>query len=622
MVSPLWKAASDGDVQKVLELLNEPSAVDIEIKDHAGVTPLIEAVRNGRVEVVRVLLEKGANPLTPSSQGPPESHTSDPVVLELLQTAQNKTTPNDMTTHQAAYNELEGGKSFYAPPQSDAYTYYPTINPSLSTVNESVVYYPPSQPQPPTDGSPNGLGNLPPPEIARLIPCRYFPACRYGAQCMFAHPQTPYFQGPMPPAPYPPYDSLGHQYVPQFYPSPPNFQPPAGHPMSPPPGPPIMHTRTPSEVVSPSLGHFSPNGAPPPPVPYGPLSPPVYPHPGQVPVGIQPIPALPPLHPHASHPAPPSHPNLYNPSSVPPFPLHQDASAPYPLPVPPSNVNYPDANGTRLPEAQTENYNVQPNHREGGNGHRRGSGRRPSFGSRKPPCLFFPSGRCKNGDDCRFPHVLPESVGTPTQSSFAPPRGGAPRARSHVNGPNGLGNLESKLGNMTIRDDLSRQKNGVEGSSRSHSSDAGNRPKFQQGSKQSNGANGHKKAASFKPQPQQRVPRADEFPVLAGTITPPRVNGAILSGPTAAQVLQAPPPVRKEGSKESSPRGPTPELTRGNTVKETKAEANGSSHENTTSAQGQHIVNNVAKLPVMSFAAAAAATGATADISKEVSVSA
>lgn len=186
-------------------------------------------------------------------------------------------------------------------------------------------------------------------------------------------------------------------------------------------------------------------------------------------------------------------------------------------------------------------------------------------------------------DDCRFPHVLPESAGTPTQSSFTPPRGGAPRARSHVNGPNGLGNLESKLGNMSIRDvrnsvlhrylqmftsyfqEPPRQKNGVEGSSRSHSSDAGSRPKFHQGSKQPNGLNGHKKAASFKPQPQQRVPRADEFPVLAGTITPPRVNGTGHNGPTAAQVLQAPPPVRKEGSKESSTRGTTPDLTQGNT---------------------------------------------------------
>ncbi|PPQ64490.1 hypothetical protein CVT26_002029 [Gymnopilus dilepis] len=540
--------------------------------DQAGVTPLIEAVRNGRVDAVRILLEKGANPLNPSSQGPPESYTSDPAILELLQAARNKATANENAAHQAAY-EREGEhpeKPFYAPPQPDAYTYYPTINPSLSTVNESGVYYPSSQPH--VDGSsPNGLGNLPPPEIAKLIPCRYYPACRYGAQCMFAHPQAPYFQGPMPPVPYPPYDSMGHQYVPPYYPSPPNFQPPpppppAGHPMSPPPVPPVMHARTPSEVVSPSLGQFSPNGAPPP-VPYGPLSPPVYPHPGQVPVGIQPIPPLPPLHPHAPHAPPP--PNMYNPSPVPPYPAPQEApSGPYPLPVPPSNANFTETNGVHPPEpAQAENFNPQANARDGGNGHRRGSGRRPSFGARKPPCLFFPSGRCKNGDDCRFPHVLPDNGGVPTQPSFAPPRG-APRARAHVNGPNGLGNIESKFGNMSVRDDNTRQRNGVEGSSRSHSSDAGNRPKFQQGPKQPNGINGNKKVASTKPQPQQRVPRADEFPVLGGTVTPPRVNGAGHNGPTAAQVLQAPPPARKEGSKEPSTRGASPDLTsRGNTAK-------------------------------------------------------
>jgi len=86
MVSPLWKACSDGDIQKVHELLNEPSAVDIELKgahhqlsssalrsparwkitltrdlDHTGATPLIEAVRNGHVEVVKYLLEKGSS---------------------------------------------------------------------------------------------------------------------------------------------------------------------------------------------------------------------------------------------------------------------------------------------------------------------------------------------------------------------------------------------------------------------------------------------------------------------------------------------------------------------------------------------------------------------------------
>lgn len=67
---------------------------------------------------------------------------------------------------------------------------------------------------------------------------------------------------------------------------------------------------------------------------------------------------------------------------------------------------------------------------------------------------------------------------------------------------------------------------------------------------------------------KQRVPNADEFPVLAGSTTPPSrspgLNGTMLNGnghgaPTAAQVLQAPPPVRKDSTKESSTRGPTPD---------------------------------------------------------------
>lgn len=90
MVSALWKAASEGDLQAVNEFLEHASALDIELKgmclylsisqvslhlllsnifhaivpacirlDHTGVTPLIEAIKNGHVDVVRALLGKG-----------------------------------------------------------------------------------------------------------------------------------------------------------------------------------------------------------------------------------------------------------------------------------------------------------------------------------------------------------------------------------------------------------------------------------------------------------------------------------------------------------------------------------------------------------------------------------
>lgn len=68
-----------------------------------------------------------------------------------------------------------------------------------------------------------------------------------------------------------------------------------------------------------------------------------------------------------------------------------------------------------------------------------------------------------------------------------------------------------------------------------------------------NGARINKNLLSTK----QRVPNADEFPVLGGSTTPPTrsgvnglLNGQVHAGPTAAQVLQAPAPVKKEPAKD------------------------------------------------------------------------
>lgn len=71
---------------------------------------------------------------------------------------------------------------------------------------------------------------------------------------------------------------------------------------------------------------------------------------------------------------------------------------------------------------------------------------------------------------------------------------------------------------------------------------------------------------------KQRVPNADDFPVLAGTITPPSKSPLTVNGPTAAQILQAPAPMRKEVSslingKEASTRGTTPERSRSPSIK-------------------------------------------------------
>ncbi|PFH54849.1 hypothetical protein AMATHDRAFT_72605 [Amanita thiersii Skay4041] len=615
MVSPLWKACSQGDLTAVCDLLNDASTVDIEIKDHTGVTPLIEAIRNAHVEVVRALLDKGADPTNSSSQGPPEHHTSDPVIIELLSQAQRKMNQSSSqeNTYQLESSE-DADKRYYAPP----YPYYPTLSaPPPPMPDGAPMYYPP--PPPPVAGenhAAGGIGNLPPPEIARFIPCRYFPACRYGSSCIFAHPQTPYYQGPMPPPQYPPYDpSLNAQpFAPNYYAvSPPAFQPPNGVPhMTPisPPGPPqIVHGRSPSEVAPPSQNPYTANGVP---LPYNSMPPSVYPHQGQVPLpmSVPPLPTvhhLPPLHP----PGPQSPSTLYNqaPLPTPMFNGPQDNSNSYPPPLPPSvPLAYPEINGdskASSSNAQSDGFGLAPHAQRDGIPHgRRGTGRGGSFGGRKPACIFFPSGRCKNGDDCRFPHVLPDSTNSQTPSFYS--NRGTARGRSYGTA-NGFAAIDEKLANMNIRDVYN------------HHHSSGGRSRFNQGSKNyhgssMNGIHTHKKG--FTPV-KQRVPNADEFPVLGGSITPPNrnTNGLPNGAPTAAQVLQAPPPTRKDTS-QSSTRGTTPDFSRVNGVKDIfniVAEVPASSP--ITTEQSQQVTN---KLPV-SFAAAA---NSNTDVSKEVSVSA
>lgn len=87
--------------------------------------------------------------------------------------------------------------------------------------------------------------NLPPPDVARGIPCKFFPNCRYGDKCMFAHPimampsTGPPGSAPLSPSmSQPPMQPIFYQQIPNGYPYPgpygagPQFYPPMG-PMNP-----------------------------------------------------------------------------------------------------------------------------------------------------------------------------------------------------------------------------------------------------------------------------------------------------------------------------------------------------------------------------------------------------
>ncbi|KAI0778430.1 hypothetical protein BD413DRAFT_609042 [Trametes elegans] len=635
MVSPLWKASSEGNLDNVVELLKDATPIDIEVKDHTGVTPLIEAVKNGHVEIVRVLLDKGADPTNASSQGPPESYTSDPVIHGLISVAKGKVAQASAQPQEAAYPQDQPSESNmdpaagYYPPPPGAYYYPPMPVPPPMMPDGTVPYYVPPPMQ--ADQSQPGIGNLPPPEIARMIPCRYYPACRYGSSCMFAHPQGPYMQGPLPPpSQYPaPYDPMhpGPYPPPTYYPVPPTSYgaSPNGAPVNPmSPTQPMAHARSGSEVISPVQGPFSPvNGQPP--VPFGVVSPvsPTYGHPAPVPMPG----SVPPLSPLQAHPGPQSPPQ---PGMYPPIPPNaQGMVPPYAIPAqyPPHGIP-PNGEGVDVvsPKSpvqghpQADPYGPGPMNREAMSHHRRGGARRPSFGGRggKPPCLFFPSGRCRNGDDCRFPHVLPDGPGHHHPPHFAPRGGHRPRPPFHVNGNgNGMAALEDKFAALTTQDEKApaHSRNGTgtstSDSSRSQSAEPGHKGRAMN-FKPNHFANGPRQDRKFAPPRPQRVPNADEFPVLGGSSPAsrgPSSNGTVTpgyAGPTAAQVLQAPPP-KKEAQ---TTRGNTPEASPAPTPKEVKPQSNG--------VPSPSVDQSVNKLP-LSFAAAATAVP---DAVKEVSVSA
>lgn len=247
---------------------------------------------------------------------------------------------------------------------------------------------------------------------------------------MFAHPPTPYFQGPLPPpAQYPaPYDPMAQPpYAPSYYampaaPYPPNGVPSPVHTMPPPNGmrsspqpPPPNQGRPSAEApsVSPVQTTYSPLVHP---MQYAVQMPPGYPQQGQghlppIPVGMPSLP--PPLPPVLPTPQPNG--VSYQPTSpvVQPLrsPVHRrDSSAMHPHANGPSPLTNGDAeratHSQPLPQ-QGDGYtpvNRQLRRESESMGHaRRGSFRRGGMmgggGGKhsRPPCLFFPSGRCRNG---------------------------------------------------------------------------------------------------------------------------------------------------------------------------------------------------------------------------------
>ncbi|KAF8338063.1 uncharacterized protein EI90DRAFT_3013387 [Cantharellus anzutake] len=551
MVNAIWNAASEGNLEQVKQLLcadkeqQQTPDVDVEIKDHTGCTPLIQAVRNGQTEVVKELLHSGgANPYN----GRPETYTSDETILNILAGARTSwgashSVPPSPVPGVVGEGAQNGDTTSYSADEQypPPHVYYRPMgapggeDPSYAGyyLPEGAYYLPPppliqGEYSPPHAAGAYHGQNMPPPEVTKNIPCRYFPACRYGASCAFAHPQpTPYFPG-MPAPQYPAYDSKAPvPYPPPFYPTP-NYPPPPHVQQQP------THSQDASPPPSTSPQQDGQFTAPPPPGPY------MLPPPPQAYYLAGPYP------PQVSHVAP-----YPGPSTSPTQNTHyrQDSNGgfqyPYhPLPVPQPNGHMPPSpthvdTEFRKTGESTGFPPSQNGPREGSfNGFRRG---RPSFSNGGPrktnlPCMFFPSGKCRNGDSCRFQHIEDD-----------PGRHSYPYLRSYRGRTNGANPDEKKTNDFevkyfsgqrpdkaTIAEQLSTLPSNIRNLSLAN------------GYHGKNSHNGKSAHASAKSQPPpQRVPNADDFPSLNGssaiTRSPASSVQSLLNGKTAAQILKSTP---------------------------------------------------------------------------------
>ncbi|KAF9512792.1 hypothetical protein BS47DRAFT_1393949 [Hydnum rufescens UP504] len=571
MVSPIWKVASEGDLEKVKELLNEPSSIDIEIKDHTGATPLIQAVRNGHRDVVKELLQTGgANPFNPSSQGRPETYTTDQDILSLLADARSvyaSTHPEHVPSEQQPQSDAP--QPYHEPPYGPPQGYYRPVGPPGPDapyqgyyLPEGAYYVPPppvtSEYVPPVPFSGQGM---PPPEITKTIPCRYFPACRYGASCAFAHPQPAYYSGSLPPHQYPPYDPNSPvHYPPPYYQGAPNFPP--QHVLSQPPSS-LHHDGSPPPQGS-APDHNGPFSPPPSGYVMAPVSPTFIPT-NAPPNGAQPHSFFPGT--TGAYPHPP-----YPPTS----PTHQRRESFSAYPYPPYHPQQ------RLPSPSHDEIEFRKPPRDETNGHHP---RDPSYSSRREviglpsvalanvnlrhlacfslgkmsqwvnPVPSFYAFRTlthslRSSDDCRFQHIVLEDGQQPFPRAAYPFASRSYRGRGFPPGAS-----EDKKGDFEVK---YPHYSGVHPDKAAIAQQLASLPSnirsLNLSNSHRNTEKGPKSNGTGTPS-KQRIPNADDFPSLNGSIrsTTGSVH-SVSSGKTAAQILKSSPPTAKARTAKEAPR--------------------------------------------------------------------
>ncbi|EJT48789.1 hypothetical protein A1Q1_02209 [Trichosporon asahii var. asahii CBS 2479] len=370
----LHRACAEGRLEDVRSILGRGLDALETLDVASGCTPIVLAIQNGHADVVRELLSAGAIV-------PPPAVTMDPTMLQVLGYSQpmyGVPPPFQM-----------GPPQFFQPGMFPPNGGHPRGSPN---------------------GGSNGAANLPPAEVAKTIPCRNFPNCKYGNSCMFFHPPGPGFYPGGPGfapnfVPYPPgaapFFPGAQEFVPSGgAPAAEGSQPPAGeanaapaegsaaapasentqHDSIPAPSNHVGSALSPAFVPG-AMPSDAPNGAPYPYANGGPMSP------SMMPIPPPPMPSDPSFYANSQPQFQGYHPNGYN------------------------------AHGRRQSFGQFANGGGKPFH-----------GKKPSFsggpkpwgpGGRMggsshlgqwkdgnpPPCAFFREGKCRNGEYCKFPHM-------------------------------------------------------------------------------------------------------------------------------------------------------------------------------------------------------------------------
>ncbi|WVR06307.1 hypothetical protein IAU60_003337 [Kwoniella sp. DSM 27419] len=405
----LHAACAEGRLDDVRAVLSRGLEALESLDMNTGCTPIVLAIRGGHHDVVQELLAAGAII-------PPPGLTTEPHMLSILY-------PQPMYGMPPQFMGMPPQEFYPQPP------FYP--GQGGEGQQRGMFVPPPPGPSGPrresaAEGNPN---NLPPAEVSKTIPCRNFPNCKYGASCVFFHPQQQFFRpGPSGPNGFVPQGYEGGFAAP-YPPAPgPYFVPANGQPFNPAFNPEQTQAAAPTEMTQEQQQQSqadatnqqsqTQNGSVPSQHIPSAVAPVFVP-------GFQPNPAelmgSPP--PSGQFGLSPMSPSMLG-SSLPPVPPAETffaATSPangFMSPPPPAAMNV-------APHARRQSFNQQQYGVPGKPYH----GKKPSFsggpkpwlgrtpapggaaklGSWKdgnpPPCAFFSQGNCRNGEYCKFPHL-------------------------------------------------------------------------------------------------------------------------------------------------------------------------------------------------------------------------